>query len=134
MIAQGIEPDVETLTHLLGIHAFANDLENAQQVLAIFDQLGFSLSPACHFYLIRMHIRNRDLTAAFFYKEQMGVHTSIKVYTLLMRACHPPEYMAEWNMSKEDKGLMLKLYHEIKANKIPVPGPVFAKFARKLEL
>ncbi|KAG0214218.1 hypothetical protein BGX33_002352 [Mortierella sp. NVP41] len=97
----GVQPDLDSFTHLMEAYSNAGDLKKAQGTIDMM--LSNGIVPAMEAFnsLMKIHVRRRDITGAFQVFEALKKHHNpdVDVFTNLVRGClRADEYDLGWKV------------------------------------
>ncbi|KAG0373791.1 hypothetical protein BGX24_011237 [Mortierella sp. AD032] len=97
----GVQPDLDSFTHLMEAYSNSGDLKKAQGTLEMMLSNGVVPSMPAYNSLMKIHVRRRDVTGAFQVFEALKKHHNpdVDVFTNLVRGClRADEYDLGWKV------------------------------------
>ncbi|KAF9141407.1 hypothetical protein BG015_001301, partial [Linnemannia schmuckeri] len=97
----GVQPDLDSFTHLMEAYYNAGELKKAQGTIEMMLNNGIVPSMAAFNSLMKIHVRRRDITGAFQVFEALKKHHNpdVEVFTNLVKGClRADEYDLGWKV------------------------------------
>ncbi|KAG9068343.1 hypothetical protein KI688_010611 [Linnemannia hyalina] len=97
----GVQPDLDSFTHLMEAYYNAGELKKAQSTIEMMLNNGIVPSMPAFNSLLKIHVRRRDITGAFQVFEVLKKHHNpdVEVFTNLVKGClRADEYDLGWKV------------------------------------
>ncbi|KAF9903474.1 hypothetical protein EC991_003802 [Linnemannia zychae] len=97
----GVQPDLDSFSHLMEAYSNSGDLKKAEGTLNMMLNNGIVPSMSAYNSLMKIHVRRRDITGAFQVFEALKKHHNpdVDVFTNLVRGClRADEYDLGWKV------------------------------------
>ncbi|KAH7053681.1 hypothetical protein BKA57DRAFT_533230 [Linnemannia elongata] len=97
----GVQPDLDSFTHLMEAYYNAGELKKAQSTIEMMLNNGIVPSMPAFNSLMKIHVRRRDITGAFQVFEALKKHHNpdVEVFTNLVKGClRADEYDLGWKV------------------------------------